>query len=501
MMFHRPVKLIWIVFLLIWCGCSPMTPKPDAPPGMVTELQESSISLEEKQAARQTRLEKKPTKMIPIEPVLPAYDPLDDHKISFSMVMEKLETVLYLLADAVGMNLILDGKIAALNHKVTLNFKEVSAKTILKELTDQFDLDYTIEENIIRVSSQSEQFFSLNFLDTNVEMKFDVGGDVLGGGGTENVSGLAGSVTISGKGAEKANPYLILEEMINRVKSDTGILSINKISGTLYIKDRPSVVKTVARLLSHFKEMLDRQILIEARIIEVTLSSGYEYGIDWELLASNSTAAEIELSEASWNLTNGLVLSGFNSSFTFNSIINALETFGKIKIVSNPTVRAKHGSPAIISVGDSISYKKSVEVTVEQTELGQTETTEVEVSTVFDGLILGVIPFIESHGKINLLINPIKSDVDTESIENPENVGAGVTISLPRVGIKEISTTISINDGDVIILGGLISSENTRRDKGVPLIAKVPLIGMFFQDDFQNEEQKELVIILNVKTI
>lgn len=495
-------NVVILLFFLVMSGCSHLgTQTPEQKEGLSSQIKNESETLRSKQRQRSEALEKKADKPIVADPVLPKYDPLDDHKLSFSMVEEKLETVLYLLADSVGMNLLLDGKLSSLNQRVTLNFNNVSAKTILKELTGQFDLNYTIQENIIKISTLAEKYFSLNFLDTNVEMKFEVGGDVLGSGGTETATGLSGSVTISGKSAEKANPYVVLEEMINNVKSENGILSFNKISGTLYFKDKPSIVKTVSKLLSHYKEMVSRQILIEARIIEVTLSSGYEYGIDWELLANNAVTDTIELSEASWDLANGLVLNGFNSSFNFNSIINALETFGNVKIVSNPTIRAKHGSPAIISVGDSITYKKSVEVTVEQTEVGETETTEVEVSTVFNGLILGVIPFIESHGKINLLINPVKSDVDTESIENPESVGAGVTISLPKVGIKEISTSIAVNDGDVIVLGGLISSENVKRDRDVPLISKVPIINMLFKNDFISEEQKELVIILNVRTI
>lgn len=498
--------IVSFFILLIFCtGCAHDSIEPAevavTKPSISSEIQTGSRELAKKQQERHKALESRPKRAKPVAPVLPQYDPLEAHKVSFSMVNEKLETVFYLLAESVGMNLILDSALVARNHVVTMNFQNVSAKTVLKELTDQFDLDFIVRDNLIRISTQAERFFTLNFLDTNLEMAFDVGGDVLGGGNSENATGLSGSVTISGTGPEKANPYVILEQMVDRMTSDEGVFAINKISGSLYIKDRPSIVKTVEKQLNHFKEMLSRQILIEARIIEVTLSKGFEYGIDWSLIEANSSATSLELSELAWDLTNGLVFDGYNGSFSFSSIITALETFGKVKIVSNPTIRAKHSSPAIISVGDSITYKRSVEVTTEQTELGETETTEVEVSTVFDGLILGVVPFIEPHGKINLLINPVKSDVDTESIENPESVGAGVTISLPKVGIKEISTTISVNDGDIIVLGGLISSEDVKRDKDVPLVSKIPLLGKAFQNDYVSEERKELVIILNVKRI
>ena len=494
--------ILMLVFFLSGCLHHDLIPEKQNP-SLGSQIKKDSDSLGEDQETRFQALEKKAEKNLAVQPVLPKYDPLEDQKISFSMVDEKLETILFLLADTVGMNLMMDTKLKGQQNIVTLNFQNVSAKTVLKELAEQFDLDCRVEGNIIRINTFAEQFFPLNFIDTNVEIGFDVGGDVLGGSGTgtENASGLAGSVTMKGKGPEKANPYVVLEELIARVKSEGGVLAINKLSGTLYIKDKPSVVKTVSRLLSHFREMLSRQILIEARIIEVTLSKGFEYGIDWNLVRASTPGSDRKLSRAAWNLTNGLVLNGFDDAFTLSSVISALEAFGEVKIVSNPTVRAKHGNPAIISVGDSISYKKSVETTIETTATGQTERTEVEVSSVFDGLILGVIPFIEPNEKINLLINPVKSDVDKESIEKPEQVGSDISISLPKVGIKEISTTITINSGDVIVLGGLISSQNTKRDKGVPLLSRIPLLGNAFKDDYVSEERKELVIILNVRTI
>jgi type II secretory pathway component GspD/PulD (secretin) len=130
------------------------------------------------------------------------------------------------------------------------------------------------------------------------------------------------------------------------------------------------------------------------------------------------------------------------------------------------------------------------------------ESTEVEVSTVFDGLILGVIPFIEADGQITLLINPILSDVDPDSIE-PESVSATGTdsISLPVVGIKEISTTIGVHSGDVVILGGLIDKRRQEVKEGVPFLSGIPLLGYLFKNEAARDETRELVIILCVSVV
>ncbi|MCP3876751.1 MAG: pilus (MSHA type) biogenesis protein MshL [Desulfobacteraceae bacterium] len=482
------------------------SPTPSKPSKTYEDISMNVLETESNAVAsnitkRRKILESKQEKSIDIEPVIPAYDPLEDQMVSFSMVDESLKTILYLLADVVSMNLIVANSINDQEEKVTLHFQNVSAKTVLNELAERFDLNYKVSKNIIKIYSLEERIFTLNFLDTNVETSFEVGGDVLGASGDETIEGLSGSVKLSGTGSKKGNSYDLLEEMINNVKSDKGIFSVNRLSGSLYIKDKPSVVKTISKLVNHYKEMLDRQILIEARIIEVTLSDGFEYGIDWKMLRTD-TGKNLKLSEASWDLQSGLVLNGIKKHFDLTSAITVLETFGDVKIISNPTIRARHGNPAIISVGDSISYKKSVDITTNTTSTTSTDqTVEVEISSVFDGLILGVIPFIEENGKINLLINPVKSDVDSSSIENPENIGNGESISLPKVGIKEINTTIAMNNGDVVMLGGLISKEENKKDQEVPLLGKIPVLGYLFKSKYLKNERKELVIILSVNII
>jgi MSHA type pilus biogenesis protein MshL len=193
------------------------------------------------------------------------------------------------------------------------------------------------------------------------------------------------------------------------------------------------------------------------------------------------------------------VLSHEEGEYSVLAAINALKTFGEAKVISNPTIRSKHGKPAIISVGTSFTYKKSVKSETRNTSAENRETTEVEVSTVFDGLILGVIPFIEEDGNISLLINPIKSDVDQASLQ-PEQISSNSSdsISLPEVSIKEISTTISLRNNDVVILGGLIDKRIATVDKSVPVISSIPILGYLFRNDLKVEDTRELVIILTV---
>lgn len=493
--------ILGIIFSIIIAGCAERTPTLKTLSLKTTQdhIKSESQQLDAAQKEFIPSLERISPRVIHEEPVMPLYDPLEDHTVSFSMINEDLKVILYSLSQSVGMNLIIDPAITLEEKQLTLNFQNVSASTVLREILNTYDIYYEIHGNVIRIRSFKEQMFSLDFLDTKINTNFNVGGDVLGAS-EETTSGLKGKFELSGQTAKQGNDFDVIEQMISRIISKDGKYSLNRLSGSLYVKDTPSVIRSISKLINHFKRMLSRQILIEARIIEVGLSDKYEYGIDWSVVRDKAASLTTKTSVA-WSLGSGLVLSHANNEVSIDSAMDALETFGKAKVVSNPSIRVKHGKPALISVGTSFTYKKTVETTREVTTGTDREITDVEVSTVFDGLILGVIPFIGDNQRVTLLINPINSSVNRESLE-PKSVGGGSQeISLPEVRIKEMSTTIELGDGDVVVLGGLIDDIQTTKEEGVPILSALPILGYLFKNELKSVESKELVIILSVKLI
>ena len=495
------------VFFLTISACaygpkSVLDPKQPVPSDLTKKIKNESESLAAMQDDFSDSLEKVIKNKFEATPIMPVYDPLEDYIVSFSMVEEDFSMIIYSLAQTVGMNLIIDPSITLKKKSVTLNFEKVSASIVLKEILNALDLYYEIEDNMIRVKPFEERIFKLNFLDINIAANFDVGGDVLGTGETELSSGLSGNFRLEGSSAKRGNPYDVIDDMLQQItKGGEGRYSLNRLSGSLYVKDTPAVISSVAQLVNHFIKTLSRQILLEARIIEVALSDEYKYGIDWKMIRKEASTVT-KLNNASWSLGSGLVLSGNNRAFNVSGIIDALNTFGDTRVVSNPSIRSKHGKPAIISVGTSLTYKKSVEVTSTSTSAETKDITEVEVSTVFDGLILGIIPFIEADGDITLFINPIKSDVDKSSLQvEAVTANADQSISLPIVNIKEISTTIGLKSGDTIILGGLIDKRKIIKNQGIPILSAIPLVGYFFKNEHTVNQTSELVIILKVNII
>ncbi len=267
---------------------------------------------------------------------------------------------------------------------------------------------------------------------------------------------------------------------------------------------------------------MGRQILIDAQILEVKLDDAHRTGVNWSYLndkigvsfgvtqaiTTASTAfpvGSVVSSIAGSTLENtlaggssGFTLSGSDGKSTY--MINLLKEFGDVRSLSNPTIRAKHGKPAMISVGTTNTYVSETDTTTTTTGGSTVTEIEVETDTVFDGLMLGVQPFINPDGRVTLTVNPIQSDVAPSSLALID-VGGETKVTLPQVDLKELSTVLEINDNDTVILGGLIdkSAGNTR--VAVPVLSEIPLFGRAFTENAETEIIRELVLVLKVSIL
>ncbi len=515
------VSTIWAVLLLLsGCTHTPLEERGRQQP--YADLRQAAVAASEEFARHQDESRPVMEHLVPPmaepEPILPRYDPLDDILVSISMDNEDVRHVLAALAKETGMNLSLHPDLASEARIVSLQFEEVPASRAFKEILRIADVHGEVDGNILRISLYQEKIYTLDFIETNIQATFDVGGDVLGTGGGQDDQSLTGNFKLSGTGGTVSNPYDILDTMLRPIIANQGIISLNRLGGTLFVRSRPSVIYTVDQLLSRYRTMLRRQILLEARIIEVALADNYSWGIDWSLLRTimeGNTVAVISkaitqgISTAgAINRTStpgttapevGMVISRTHGDNSSLMALSMLENFGDVHVLSNPTIRARHGQPALISVGESNTYIRESTTTTSTGTGSDTVSTDIETDTVFDGLLLGIIPFIGDHGRISLSIHPIKSDVDEESLSLVQ-VG-DTAVSLPRVNLKELSTSIRLNDGDTVVLGGLIDKTRTQGREGLPGVTRTPGIGSLFTDENMHQEVRELVIILRVSQL
>ncbi|MEG3639707.1 pilus (MSHA type) biogenesis protein MshL [Magnetococcus sp. PR-3] len=461
-------------------------------------------------------------------PVPPVYNPLDDLKVSLEMDKEDVRHILKALAKMTRMNLLIEPRVLEEPPVITVSFRELPASQVFREILRLSDLYGHIDGNILRVQMFQEMTYPLEFLETNYSSNFSVGGDVLGsaGGGSAGSGKLTGAYRVTGQSGAITNPYGAIEPVIqnllnsNDTKGQT--YTLNRMTGTLHMKARPSVIRTATKLVDQFKEVIGRQVLIETRVMEISLSETYRAGVDWwafkgsiasmvgqsgtytgEIGSGNSLrGGTFNLADVTFPATStaasglGVVISGSSGA----AIVDLLKQFGDVQVLSNPTIRARHGQPSMISVGTSNTYVSETEVTTTGTGTSATTETDVTVNTVFDGLMIGVTPFIKEDGKIIMTVHPIKSDVTASSLDLV-TVGTANQVALPEVELKEMSTILETRSGDLVFLGGLIDKEKSATKTGVPVLGDIPVLGRLFSTDSSSDQTREMIIMMRVTVL
>jgi MSHA biogenesis protein MshL len=280
-------------------------------------------------------------------------------------------------------------------------------------------------------------------------------------------------------------------------------------AGLVTIRAYPKELKAVREFLSQSETHLKRQVVLEARILEVALNEGYEQGVDWSGLS------------ASWDGNKGITGGGSlaptqlpttpNQIFTalgggagfkisdgnFNVAVNLLKTQGDVNTLSSPRVTATNNQKAVIKVGTDEYFVTNATSTVTSTTAGTERTPNVELTPFFSGIALDVTPQIDEEGKVLLHIHP--SVIDTEEQNKTINLGTtGGTLELPlaKSSIRESDTVVQANNGDIIVIGGLMKTDKQEIVSKVPLLGDIPWIGEAFTNRRESTKKVELVILL-----
>jgi general secretion pathway protein D len=544
-------------------------------------LQESQRLLEHQKRMRE-QLNHTATPPV-LEPLAPRFDPLEGKLVNLAMSRASISTVLQAFADAGKLNLIVDPRVLQGGQLADMFLHQVTLREGFNEVLHTYDVAGEITGNTIRVNLTEEKFFSVNFLNTRSSMQMGSGGNVFGStGSSSSNSAQQGSLTLAGGGGFSSEPYQELETALKNLLGDSirasaqgqpgqtggahaatammpsspagstgggalntpsatqaplavpantlgeeGGFSLNKMTGTLYVKARPSKMRAVEKLIHQVQDMLGKQVYVEAQLIDVQLSDDFEFGVDWQSLRSRLAigfgSSPMQISSSTTTLANVVdgaftgrsitIPAGLIGSATgpaagmsyqgsnYGIIINALRSYGNLKVLSNPNVQVRNGTPALLSVGSSARYISQSSTT--QTAPGggaSTTSSNVQTDTVFSGVMVGVLPLVREDGRVEVLINPMQSDVDPTSLQLVA-VGGGNMVTLPQVSYKGLTTTLNVADGDVVVVGGLIDQRTSGNDRGAPGVSDVPLLGKLFGNEKKTHSSRELVIVMRVHVL
>lgn len=269
--------------------------------------------------------------------------------------------------------------------------------------------------------------------------------------------------------------------------TERAFLTISKQAGMIVVKDFPEVLLQVAEFLENIEGSIQRQVFIQAKIIEITLNDDYQLGVDWSQVSpltvshsANTLLGDTTLAGAA-NFTYGLA----NSSF--NIVVDALSKQGQVSVLSSPKIATLNNQRAVIKVGtDDIFFKP--EISAATTTSGST--TEFVPQAITIGIILDVLPQINANGQIMMSIN---TSITERAGERASPDGINV---VPILDVRESNNVVLAQHGQTIIIGGLMKVKKEVDDNSVPLLGAIPYIGRMFHWTNETESKTELVIML-----
>ena len=269
------------------------------------------------------------------------------------------------------------------------------------------------------------------------------------------------------------------------------LIQIHEHSKTIIVEDIPENIKKVETILS-FLDRAPRQVMIEAKILEVSLTDEMSMGVNWEQLLGDvrigtggfSTAISPAIppavpfspvpGEGKGVFAN--VITGAGSWKQFTAALNALQTKTKVNTLSTPKILAIHGKPARVQVGGQQGYKETT-----LTATGAAET----VKFLETGTILDITPYIDDEGSVLLNVNPSINSVTIDA-----------ATGIPTVISTAVSTWLLAKNGETAFIGGLIQDRKSRTREMIPCLGSIPGLGVLFGRTLRGTGKSELVVLI-----
>jgi MSHA biogenesis protein MshL len=421
---------------------------------------------------------------------------------------------------------------------ISLNLKEATVPEALSVIRQVYGYEYRRENNrfFILGSDLQTRMFPVNYLNLSRKGMSDTRVSASGLSATGATAGSGGSTSTQGASGVQIQTQTqtdfwkdLTTALAAIVGADGGRkVIINPQAGVVLVRAMPDELRLVEEYLGVTQGSMNRQVILEAKIVEVQLKDGFQSGINWAGIANkngksytvgqvgggtslgNTGLSEIAANTGNLNPTTGIFspISGTNSSafggvFTlavqannFAAFFELLKTQGDLNVLSSPRVSTMNNQKAVIKVGTD-SYFVTKQDTTSSSTLSGLPTISTELSPFFSGIALDVTPQIDEAGNINLHIHPSVSEVSEKLI----TVASNQTISTALSSVQESDNIVRVGSGQIIVIGGLMKEASTEDNASVPVLGDIPLIGNLFKHKKVTRIKRELVILLKPTVI
>ncbi|MCK9201609.1 MAG: secretin N-terminal domain-containing protein [Gallionella sp.] len=419
---------------------------------------------------------------------------------------------------------------------ISLNLKDVTVFEALETIRDMYGYDYKIsgERIFIQPLTMQTRIFQVNYLtglrQGNSSLRVSSGS--VSDSPVGQTSGIAGTTTTTGQATRGIDSSKVsmtssadfwdelgrsLQAIVGNVDGRSVVVS--PMSGVIVVRAMPDELKNVAAYLKASQISIERQVILEAKIIEVELSDGAQSGVNWGAFKNNpnSRTSIGQLSpgavlSVTGSMTNGSVTAtpGTNLSLAgtvgqaagslfglafqtsnFAALLSFLESQGSVHVLSSPRIATLNNQKAVLKVGTDEFFVTNVTNTT-TTGTATTSTPSVTLQPFFSGIALDVTPRIDQNNEIILHVHPSVSSVTTVN-KTVDVGGIGGTLNLPLASssISETDSIVRARDGQIVAIGGLMRQTTVNDQSGLPGMPK-PLFGQTSKTNVK----RELVILL-----
>lgn len=483
--------LVLCFFAVMIGGCAITNPQsPKSKPALEAEREEPGTLLA--RAKDRPRLGPPPF----VEQLAPVTKEVKLPTVLYSLVFDKapLGDVISALTKESEFNLSVESGID-LSKPVTVTLKNVTFDEALDMIVvNGAGYAWSFENGTLAVKRFTERIYQLDCLDLVSNTSIDVGGDMLASG-VEN-PGVAGKYQIKAENPQQgADLWAAVSEALDGMKSPEGLLRINRNAGVIYMADTPRKVSAMVRFLDSLSQTLNRQVFVEARIMEVSLNDESKYGIDWSELGVQFTTNDSFFADVfSLGFNSGGRISRGDSS-RFEALLDFLKTQGDVRVLSNPHISVMNRKTALLTIGFQFPYT-DIDGVDRDTDTGVI-TIGTSIKRAVLGLQLGLTAQISENGMVTFHIVPTLTRIEREvDLEIPISGDTVQSISNPIIDLQELATTVRVRDGNSFIMAGLIRKIKRINHQGLPVLGDIPLIGALFRHIEDIEENSELVIMM-----
>jgi len=432
------------------------------------------------------------------------------------------------LVEGTPYNMVVDPNVSGL---ISLQLKRVTIKEVLEAVRDTYGFEFhrnSYGYEVLQPTLETK-IFTVNYLDvkrkgksltevTSGQISEQVSSTSIGGtsysptpiatGGTQSIT--AGSTVDTRTNADFWHEIEVsLKALVGNTNGRSVV--VNSQSGVIIVHAFPAELHKVTRYLERIQTNIERQVILEAKVLEVSLNDQFHSGIDWNLIGKVVAKLQGGIAQSAFLTFPNTTLADFNNIFTlringdFGGLIKLLQTQGNVQVLSSPRISTINNQKAVIKVGTDqffVTGVSTTNVTSGVTGSNVFPTQNINLTPFFSGVTLDVTPQISREGEVILHIHPTVSVVQDQEktivLGNNGTSNSQNTYVLPlaQSTIRESDNIVRAKHGQVIVIGGLMQNDMREEVAGTPVLSKIPFIGFLFRRTQQLSAKVELVILL-----